>query len=204
MSVAVYFALRFGFGDALGRGTRMLLAWDAGLLVFFAFTARTMFGSTGDDIRERAESLDEGAAGVLLLTVVASAVSVGAIAVELSGATEADGLEKALRSALGGFTVLLSWLFVHVSFALHYAHAHYNIGEDEQGVDFPGKDEEPDYWDFLYFSFNFGAAMQTSDVDIVDPRIRRVALGQTIVAWIFNTTIIALAVSLGGDLLSGK
>ena len=39
------------------------------------------------------------------------------------------------------------------------------------------KEDKPDYWDFLYFSFNMGAAAQTSDVTVVSRNMRRLVLG---------------------------
>jgi uncharacterized membrane protein len=62
-------------------------------------------------------------------------------------------------------------------------------------------ESKPDYWDFLYFAFNFGAAGQTSDVVIVSKRMRRRALGHIILSFLFNTTILALAVNIGAGLL---
>ena len=51
-----------------------------------------------------------------------------------------------------------------------------------------------------YFSFNLGAAAQTSDVVIVSKRMRRLALAHTVLAFLFNTTILALAVNVGAGL----
>jgi len=56
---------------------------------------------------------------------------------------------------------------------------------ERQGLAFPHK-EKPDYWDFLYFSFNLGAAAQTSDVIIVSKRMHRLALAHTILAFAVN------------------
>ncbi len=61
--------------------------------------------------------------------------------------------------------------------------------------------DEPDYWDFLYFAANLGAAAQTSDVMITSPSMRRLVLGHTILSFLFNTTILALAVNVGAGLL---
>ena len=67
------------------------------------------------------------------------------------------------------------------------------------GLQFPGGGD-PDYWDFLYFSFTIGAAVQTSDVAITTPRMRRLVLGHTVVSFLFNTTILAIAVNVGASL----
>ena len=85
-------------------------------------------------------------------------------------------------------------------FALHYAHDFYAGEEDRRGLAFPGE-ERPDYWDFLYFSFNLGAASQTSDVQIEARRMRRFVLAHTILSFLFNTTVLALAINVGASLL---
>lgn len=38
---------------------------------------------------------------------------------------------------------------------------------------FPGPDETPGYWDFVYFSFVVGMTSQVSDVGVTSKRIRR-------------------------------
>ena len=100
-------------------------------------------------------------------------------------------------------TILCSWLFVHTSFALHYAHEFYGEGRDDLigGLRFPEPNYDPDYWDFLYFAANLGAAAQTSDVMVTGQRMRRLVLAHTILSFLFNTTILALAVNVGASLL---
>jgi uncharacterized membrane protein len=66
---------------------------------------------------------------------------------------------------------------------------------------FPGPDREPDYWDFLYFSVTIGAAAATSDVEIADHHVRRLVLAHTILAFLFNTTVLALAINVGASLV---
>jgi uncharacterized membrane protein len=47
-----------------------------------------------------------------------------------------------------------------------------------------------------------GAACATSDVNIGDHRLRRLVLGHTILAFLFNTTVLALAINVGASLLT--
>jgi uncharacterized membrane protein len=70
-----------------------------------------------------------------------------------------------------------------------------------RGLAFPGSSGRPDYWDFAYFSFTIGAAMQTSDVGVTTRDMRRVVLAQTVFAFLFNTTVLALAVNVGASLV---
>ncbi len=109
------------------------------------------------------------------------------------------GLSKALHVAAGVATLAVSWWLMQVVFALHYAHAYYardpETGTDIGGLDFPGKGP-PDYWDFLHFAVVIGVAAQTADVAFTDRRLRRLGTGHSLIAFAFNTLIVALAINL--------
>jgi uncharacterized membrane protein len=87
-------------------------------------------------------------------------------------------------------------------FALHYAHEYYG-GEDVGrggGLKFPS-DPQPDYWDFVYFSFVLGMTFQVSDVQVTRKRVRRLVVAHGIVSFFFSVTIIALMVNIGSNLI---
>lgn len=180
--------------------SRLLVAWDVAIATHLVLIVWMILGSSHDDLQARADREDVGAPFVLTLAVLASLASLVAIGVELHGIKSAKGASTVERFVLVGATILLSWTFTQIMFGLHYAHDYYVGKEDRKGLDFPGK-TPPDYWDFLYFSFTIGAAAQTSDVEISSPRMRRFALGHTIVAFLFNMGILALAVNVGAGLL---
>ena len=93
---------------------------------------------------------------------------------------------------------MLSWFFIHTIFALHYAHEFYGSGGKTSGLDFPGN-EEPDYWDFVYFSFVIGMTAQVSDVTVAARPIRHVVIGHWIVAFFFNASLLALMVNIAAS-----
>ena len=99
-------------------------------------------------------------------------------------------------------TLSLAWTFANMVYALHYAHLYYSGkdgGKDQAGLDFPGDRAEPDYWDFVYFSFTLGVALQTSDVCITSTGIRRVVTLHSVAAFVFNLGILAFTINvLGG------
>jgi uncharacterized membrane protein len=64
---------------------------------------------------------------------------------------------------------------------------------------FPNE-SNPDYIDFLYFSFTVAAA-QTSEVSVGSRRMRRIVMSHTVLSLLFNTTVLALAVNVGAGLL---
>lgn len=180
---------------------RLAAGWDAGVVLFliltFAKLARTR---SVDAIRARAAELDEAGAAVLPLSLLAAAASVVVIISETAAASAGTGTGVQALTTLG--TEALSWLFVHVIFALHYAHRFYAPGDkgDRGGLLFPGGDQ-PDYWDFLHFSLVIGVASQTADVQIADRRLRRLSTVHSVTAFVFNTVLVALAVNLAVSLI---
>src|SRR5262249_31530757 len=116
-------------------------------VLYLALSFWTMARAPIERIRQRACVEDEGAIALLVLTTASALASLAAVVSELGHAP------SAYRVSLGATTILLSWAFMHVMFALHYAHEFYGEGIDDRagGLVFPGN-EEPDYWDFLYYS----------------------------------------------------
>jgi Predicted membrane protein len=187
--------------SAIGRpslNSRILIGWDAGVVAYLATVGLMAFRSSIGQMRRRASLEDEGALATLVLTLSAAIASLAAIAVELQGT---DGSENtAFRLSVAGVTIICSWFFVHMIFAVHYAHEFYGDEGERGGLQFP-QTPEPDYWDFMYYAFNLGAAAQTSDVLVVSKRMRRLTLAHTILSFLFNTTVLALAVNVGAGLI---
>jgi hypothetical protein len=63
------------------------------------------------------------------------------------------------------------------------------------GLLFPGENA-PDYWDFLHFALVIGVASQTADIQIADRSLRRLATAPSLISFVFNTVVLALAVNL--------
>jgi uncharacterized membrane protein len=179
---------------------RLLVAWDFGVLCYLVVAITMAARSSMSTMEARAAREDEGEVVVLALTLVAAVASLAAIAIELYGIHDDPAGRQVFRLTVAAITILCSWFFVHTIYAIHYAHEYYGDAGERQGLKFP-HEGRPDYWDFLYFSFNLGAAAQTSDVVVTSKRMRRLVLGHTILAFLFNTTILALAVNVGAGLL---
>lgn len=94
--------------------------------------------------------------------------------------------------ALNALTVILSWFLLHTSYALDYASRYYRA---EGGLRFPSG-EKPDLLDCAYFAFAIGTTFAVSDVEIVDRRIRRTALGHSLLSFGYNTAVLALVINL--------
>ncbi len=186
--------------NGLRPSTRALFAWDTAVIWFCSSMLLVMARSDDCDMRIRARVQDEGQHFILTLVLVAAAISIGAIAKELSLAKTDLGYIKILRIALAFATVIASWFLVQLIFALHYAHEYYAPAEGAhggivKGLEFPD-DDTPDYWDFLYFAVVLGVASQTADVSFKTKALRRIGTVHGVIAFTFNTVVLALTINL--------
>jgi len=188
--------------------TRLLLAWDFGALVYFVVALSTLLNAPHASMRRRAAQQDDGRIAILLLTSFAALAAIGAIVAELAAVKDLSGTAKHLHIALAALTIISAWLFIHLMFALHYAHDFYasadsvdgGAGNDRGGLTFPETDA-PDYWDFLYFSYVIGVACQTADVAISSRAMRRTALFHCVLAFFFNSAVLALTINIAAGLI---
>jgi uncharacterized membrane protein len=186
--------------DDLRVVTRLILAWDLTTALYVVSTLWMIGHSTVKTCHDRAALYDEGDWVILLLVVASAAASFVCIALELP-VLNSPRHSLLLGIMITGLTVALSWTFTHVVFTLHYANVYYRPDDDGPGgLKFPG-DRAPDYRDFLYYSFVIGCAAQTGDVATVSPAMRHLTLMHGIVAFAFNTAILALTINVGASLL---
>jgi uncharacterized membrane protein len=123
--------------------------------------------------------------------------SLGAIFAELSPSAT-GGARQPGHVILATLTILVSWALIHTIFALHYTHEYYD-DTGGQGMGFPGGEANPDYWDFVYFSFVIGMTSQVSDVAITSRVIRRTATVHGVVSFMFNAALLALTVNIAAS-----
>jgi len=182
--------------------TRGLLAWDLTAAIYVGAAFWMVARSTVETCHARAALYDESDWMITTLVVVSSAASFVAIFAELAS-IKSGRAPLAISLVVTGATVVLSWTFTHVIFTLHYANLYYRpLGQSPPGgLEFPGK-RAPDYRDFLYYSFVIGCATQTADVNTVSPAMRRATLVHGVIAFAFNTAILALMINVGESLLS--
>jgi uncharacterized membrane protein len=182
--------------------SRWLVAWNTGTLLYVLLAAVMMVRSSEHRMRHRAQLQDDGQLVILALVAVATVASLAAIAGELAVVKDlAHGPRRDAHIALAGLTVLSSWGFIQVMFTLHYAHDWYaaKCHGRPPGLQFPGE-EEPDYGDFFYFAAVIGTSGQTADVSFVTKPMRRIGSLHCILAYLFNTTVLALLINIGASL----
>jgi len=183
-------------------GTRILSAWGIAVAVYLVLTLPMMWHADVAQIRHRASEQDEGAAFILVLSIVATFASLVAVVFALGGAKGGTHGSATLHVLLAFVTILLSWAFVHTIFSFHYAHEYYGERRDGiiGGLRFPG-DHKPDYRDFLYFSLVIGMTSQVSDVAITSKVIRRMASIHGVLSFFFNLVVLALTVNMVANLI---
>lgn len=179
---------------------RLLVSWDVTVLLYLIGGFQLIVTGTDTSLRHRAEIEDEGRIGVLVLTVAAALASLGAIVILL--VSSHAGLRAPWRLGLATVTILLSWAFVNTIFAFHYAHEYYGVRAGKTtALKFPN-DAAPDYWDFVYFSFVIGMTSQVSDVAVSTKPIRRTVAAHGIIAFLFNTALLALMVNIAASAMA--
>ena len=205
LSIAAFFITP----SAWPLATRALAAWNVGALAYFAAVAVMMSQATGASIRARAQREDESDFAILVVSVAAATASLVAIIGQLAVVKDMHGLERGQHIALAVLTIVSAWSFIHLMFALHYAHTYFQAQPNDTpttaddlrgGLRFPGT-PTPDYRDFLYFSFVIGVASQTADVELTSREMRRISLGHSIVSFFFNTTLLALTINIAAGLV---
>ncbi len=185
--------------------TRAIIAWDIGAIVLLGLTA-WMFATEGNDaaIARNARRQQEGEWTVFAVTIAGVAFSFAALGTELATTKGLSASIRTLHTILVATTLFVSWLVMHVVFALRYAHEYYAgktaPGDVDGGLNFPGT-EPPDYWDFIYFALVLGMTFQVSDVVITSRKLRRLATLHGLLAFLFNTVIVALTVNIAAGLL---
>jgi len=183
------------------EATRLLLSWNIGVYLYLVLAAVMITRATHERMRWRAQIQDEGRFVVLFGVILATVASMAAIFAELATVKEAHGVLKFGHIGLAVATIVSSWLFIHLMFALHYAHDYYSDQGrgGKGGLLFPDT-TEPDYWDFMYFAAIIGTSGQTADVSFASPSMRRLGLAHCVLAYAFNTTVLALMINIASGL----
>ena len=182
---------------------RAIIGWITFVWLYLGMIWYLMARAKPSEVKEFAEQEDESATMVLMLVCITAMASLAAIVLQLGAAKDLDGAELALHYFLTVATVLGSWFLVGTIYAVHYTKMFYTDPSDVPALKFPDQIETPDYWDFLYFSFTIAAAVQTSDVGVMNTAMRKAVLGQSVLAFLFNAAILGLSINIAASLIGG-
>jgi uncharacterized membrane protein len=188
--------------------TRLLIDWNVGTWFYFIATGLMIARASPESIRRRAKTTDEGKVFILIFASVAAIAAIAAIVAQLAAVKDLSGSHKGMHVGLAAATIFSAWFFIHLTYALHYAHEYFDeyfaepgrSATERGGLIFPGT-EDPDYYDFLYFSYVIGVACQTADVDVSSHAMRRVTLVHCILAFFFNSAVLAFTINIAAGMI---
>jgi uncharacterized membrane protein len=198
VGVALFFVLPDHWGTLLAR---VLVSWNGGVALFLVWVFVWMSGCSAEQLYQKYKEDDETAVVVLVVVTCAALVSLVAIVALLSTVRHVTGFQRAMHVSLAAATVLSSWLLVPTMFTLHYANAFYSASDDDRPLQFP-QTLRPVFWDFAYFSFTIAAACQTADVSTANTSIRKAVLAHSLIAFIFNASILGFAINISAGLFA--
>ncbi|WP_377703655.1 DUF1345 domain-containing protein [Pseudoduganella sp. UC29_71] len=182
--------------------TRILAGWDAAVWAYLLTMGWMMMRADHRKVKRVAAAEDERGPMILAVLCVAAVISLMAIVSELAVLHGQPLKEHLLEYALVGLTLIGSWFLLGTLFCFHYAHLYYKTTPNARPLQFPGEHHEPDYWDFLYFSFTIAVAAQTSDVAVRSAGLRKLVLGQSVLSFFFNLFILGLSVNIAAGLMN--
>jgi uncharacterized membrane protein len=199
-SIAVAILLYFLLPNYLPWLTRMLISWNAWVLVFVMLIYTLMANMDAKQISKKYEPEDQAAPIILIISIVGAIVAMASIVAVLSGLEGVSTSEKCLHILLAALTVIDTWVLIPTMFTLHYADMYYSVGAKERPLHFPDS-KDPVFWDLAYFSFTISAACQTADVSTAQGTIRKVVIAHTVLAFFFNASILGFAINVTAGLI---
>lgn len=182
--------------------TRILIGWNAAAWSYLAMIWFMMVTAPKRSIERFAEQEDQSAVIVLTVVSLSALASVVAIIHVLASAKAGGATHAPAHVLFAAATLIAGWFLVPTIYTLHYARLYFTDTESPYALAWPDHDCDPDYWDFLYYSFTIAVASQTADVGLKSRRMRRATLAQAILSFFFNLAVLGLSINIGAGLLS--
>src|SRR5699024_1798634 len=178
-----------------------ILSWNAFSWAYLLFLAEKIIRNHNKDIRSFTKDEDESAKMVIFFLLTGCIASLLVLFFGLGGHDSSSEHTLFLQYGLTASTLISSWLLLPMGYTMHYAHLYYsNPPHKTPWLMFPDKITDPNYSDFMYFSFTIAVASQTADVEVGSTPMRRAVLLQSIVSFIFNMAILGLCINISASL----
>ena len=169
-----------------------LIAFDITTLMMIVACLVIAWKTAGRMMPRSAGEENERKLSVLMTGIAVCVVILGALGLELSGVHQKSVNEIVLASA----TIMLSWGFLNMLFAFHYAYEFYRRQQrNHRPLAFPGT-AEPDYFDFIYFAFTIGMTFQVTDIGVRSGPIRHIIFLHALISFILSVIVLALMVNV--------
>lgn len=169
------------------------VGWTAAALVYLVRTWMIVLPMDAEQTREHVGPEDPPSGwltdGIILSASVASLAGVE----HLLAAGSKTGAEKNIAAAVGVVSIIAAWCVVHTVFSVRYADIYYS--NSASGINFNGTDK-PRFLDFFYIGFTIGMTYQVSDTSLETGQLRRIALSQALLSYLFGAVILAVTINL--------
>lgn len=201
VSAAIGIGVALLLPSTLSLITRALSAWNISVWSYLILMAWLMVRADHARVRKIAQQEDRSGVAVLSIMSIASIASIAAIILELATSKQISVGMKWSHYGMTAATVFGSWCLLGVLYTFHYARLFYTSPSDQRPLKFPDNEANPNYWDFLYFSFTIAVAVQTSDIAVMSRSMRKTVLAQSLLHFLFNVAIVGLSINIAAGLL---
>src|SRR6478735_11943077 len=194
----VILGLVFIIGDDLEQRIWYLALWDVGAIIYLVVGALRVWrlvGSTGA-APGRARSLPRSRSVQALFRLEdhdlfsTFAMSLTGVAAAVTIVLYRDKGDLQHRyEVLAVLAMICAWMMLHAGYARLYERLYYQQ-DPGGGLQFPAN-SQPNFADFIYFSFTLGATFAVSDVNITDRRIRWHVTIHSVVSFFYNSAVLA-------------
>ena len=176
-----------------------MIGWDVAALTWAGWVWLTVGRLGPEATAEMATAQDPSRTAADLSLIIASVVSLVAVAVGIVKSTDVKGVEQVVLLTSATVSIVSSWLVVQTVYALRYAKIYYT-GRDG-GANFH-TETLPRFSDFAYLAFTIGMTFQVSDTELNTAEFRRQVLRHSLLSYLFGTGILATTINLVASLSS--
>lgn len=172
--------------------TKLLITLNIAFVLEIFTTINLLRPAGSERFMRLVRNIDPGIIWIFIYAALVATTCLAGITIFLGSedmkGTDADIYIKFLSIVFVVVTILVSWFFLQLTFAVHYANQFVSSADKAAtpNLDFSGGDK-PDISDFLYFSITIGIAMQTSDVAIRSRRMRRSVLAHAVFSFFLTS-----------------
>jgi len=183
---------------------RVVASWDLAAVTYLGLAWMLVSKTDAKVTRDHVLSQDFSGYVIFLFVVGASFASIVALGFVVGPIRDLPFWSRAWHLVLTVVALVLSWLLIHTVFAFHYAHRYYagphSRSPEDAPLLFPGG-REPDYMDFMYYSFVVGMTSQVADVAVASHAMRRLTMVHGVIAFVFNIAVLALSINIFATVL---
>ena len=183
---------------------RVVAGWDLGAVAYLGLAWTLASASDAKVTKDHVLSQDLSGYLIFLFVVGASCACIVALGFVVGPIRDLPFWSRAWHLFLTVGALVSAWLLIHTVFAFHYAHRFYagphGRETKEPSLQFPGG-REPDYMDFMYYSFVVGMTSQVADVAIASHSMRKLTMIHGILAFLFNIAVLALSINIFASVL---